>query len=288
MSLIAGRDATAEAVDEKAAVAAFNIFNLESIQAVRDAAEQTGAPVICQISHSAAAMYGWQALAEAVHVAARNSDARIVLHLDHGQSLEDVDRALQLGFTSIMYDGSAYPLETNIENTKAVIAACTNSGVQVEGEVGVVGGVSDLSNQPVSDVDDVCQFVTRTGCDLIAIAIGNAHGFYAEEPKLRFDTLADVAGKVSIPVVLHGASGIPNTDIRKSIALGVRKINYATELRAAFARGYRQNDDGSADPRPNLKAATAAMAAFCIEKIHLLGWPSEVRRHQPDRMDRVL
>jgi len=272
VTMIAGRDAIIDASAQKAAVAAFNIFNLESVLAVGDAAAETGAPVLCQVSHSAAAMHGWQTLADTVHAVARGTNARIALHLDHGQSKEDVERALALGFTSIMYDGSAAPLGENIDATREIIALCAEQDIQVEGEVGVVGTVDDLASQPVSDVDEVIRFVDGTGCDLVAIAIGNAHGFYAETPKLDLETLRSVAEKISIPVVLHGASGISDADIRTCIDLGVRKINYATELRAAFARGYGAVPASDTDPRPALKSARAAMKEFCIRKIRLLGW----------------
>ena len=270
MSLISGHEAIAEAVAKGAATAAFNIFNLESILAVADASVSVNAPIFCQISRSAADMYGWSVLADAVQSVAADFKARCVLHLDHGQSQDEIAMALELGFTSIMYDGSSCSLSKNIDVTRKIVEQCRGRGVLVEGEVGAIGTIKDLDMQPVSDVQEVSKFVERTGCDLVAIAIGNAHGFYHGAPALRFDTLRAVAKTISVPTVLHGASGIPDAGVRRCIELGVRKVNYATELRAAFSHGFGLN--GADDPRPALRLGRDRMKEFCLQKLRVLGW----------------
>ena len=160
----------------------------------------------------------------------------VAVHLDHGLTMETVEKALELGFTSVMFDSSTYPFEENIERTAKVVELAKKYGATVEAELGLVGGSEDGSEDHgirCTNPDDAKVFVERTGIDALAVAIGNAHGNYPVAPKLAFDVLEQIHDKTGIPLVLHGGSGITDADFRKAIELGIVKVNIAT---ASFNR----------------------------------------------------
>jgi ketose-bisphosphate aldolase len=169
----------------------------------------------------------------------------IGIHLDHGPSYEEAVRCLNYGFKSVMYDGSSLPLAENIANTRAVVAAAHACGVSVEGEVGVIGQAADSPEGKkndmtgIADPDECEQFVKETGVDCFAAAIGNAHGIYSRKPELRFDILETIEKRTSIPLVLHGGTGIPQEDLRKAITMGVTKINFSTVMRKGGIEALR-------------------------------------------------
>jgi ketose-bisphosphate aldolase len=162
------------------------------------------------------------------------------IHLDHGPSYEETIRCLNYGFTSVMYDGSALPLDENIANTKAVVRAAHACGVSVEGEVGVIGQAADSPEGGRNDMIGIAdpleceRFVKESGVDCFAAAIGNAHGIYRKKPELRFDVLAEIEKRTGVPLVLHGGTGIPQEDLRQAITMGVSKVNFSTVMRKGF------------------------------------------------------
>lgn len=260
------------------AVGAFNCNNMEIVQAIVAAAEAEKAPVIIQASQGAIKYAGLEYIVALVNIAAKNSAAPIALHLDHGTSFEQVVQCIRYGFTSVMVDGSKYPLEENIILTKKVVEIARAVGVSTEAELGKIGGTED--DISVLDKDammtnplEAKTFVESTGVDSLAVAIGTAHGQYKFEPELDFDRLSKIRGLVKIPIVLHGSSGVPDKDIEKAISLGVRKVNIDTNIREAFVKGVREavKNPKEIDPRKILGPAREEMIAIVREKIRLFG-----------------
>lgn len=214
------------------AVGAYNFMNLETIYGIIDAAEETQTPVILSFAHGLDANFNISKLGKAVVNLAESASVPVVVHLDHGMDLDMVKRCVDQGFTGVMIDASSKPFEENVRITSAVVDYCKPFGIPVEAELGHVGQGSeyDLSNYAYTDASLAKEFVQRTGIDALAVAIGNAHGAYKSAPKINYEVLSAVRAHVDIPLVLHGASGISNEDIRKSIAGGITKINIFTEL----------------------------------------------------------
>ncbi|MBR3816229.1 MAG: class II aldolase [Clostridia bacterium] len=218
------------------AVGSFSVANLEMILGVVKAAEETRSPIILQIAevrlnHSPLAVIGPAMLA-----AAKNATVPVAVHLDHGTTIECIGQALRLGFTSVMFDGSHLSVEENIAKTKEVVALAKGYGAAVEAEIGCVGGSEDGSvdiAMRCTSPEQAKIFAERTGVDALAIAIGNAHGFYKDAPELRFDILEKVKSSVDVPLVLHGGTGIEPEDFIRCHQNGIKKINIATATFAA-------------------------------------------------------
>lgn len=225
------------------AVGAFTVWDMESVQAVIGAAETLELPVIAQVGPWEADFAGMELLADIIKHAAIRASVPVALHLDHGESFERVMNAIHCSFTSVMIDASNLPFHENVALTREVVRCAHAAGVTTEGEIGMVGGGihAEMSGEgfPMTDPDEAKLFVAETGVDALAVAIGNAHGFYKAEPKLDLERLAAIAEKVSIPLVLHGGTGIPENAIREAIKRGIAKINICTEFVAAFARGFQ-------------------------------------------------
>ena len=260
------------------AVGAFNCNNMEIVQAIVAAAEAENAPVIIQASQGAIKYAGLEYIIGLVNVAAKNTGIPVALHLDHGTSFEQVVQCIRYGFTSVMVDGSKYPLEENIALTKKVVEIAKAVGVSTEAELGKIGGTED--DISVLDKDammtnpaEARTFVEQTGVDALAVAIGTAHGQYKFDPELDFDRLTKIRSLVNIPIVLHGSSGVPDKDIEKAITLGVRKVNIDTNIREAFVKGVREavKNPKEIDPRKILGPARQEMTAIVREKIRLFG-----------------
>lgn len=243
MSLVNMKELLAKAQQGGYAVGSFSIANMEMILGVIKAAEETKSPIILQIAevrlnHSPLAIIGPAMLA-----AAEQAKVPVAVHLDHGTSLACIKQALALGFTSVMFDGSHLPLEENIAMTKAVIEAAKPYGAAVEAEIGCVGGSEDGSEDIAmrcTSPEQAKYFYEETGVDALAIAIGNAHGFYKQAPELRFDILEKVRDTVSVPLVLHGGTGIEPEDFIRCHQSGIKKINIATATFAAVENSVRQ------------------------------------------------
>jgi len=240
MSIVTNKELLDRAKNGHYAVAAFNTNNLEYTQAIIQAALELNSPVIIEATKSEIDYMDGYVFVAMVKTMAEKLSIPVSIHLDHGPSLGEAVLCVRYGFTSVMYDGSALPLEENIATTKKVVEVAHACGVSVEGEIGVIGQTEDGPDEPKNDMigladPEQCeQFVKETGVDSFAAAIGNAHGLYTRKPELRFDLLMDIEKRTRIPLVLHGGTGISEEDIRKAITLGVSKINFSTVMRKGY------------------------------------------------------
>lgn len=229
--LVNMKDLLLDAQKRNYAVGSFSVANMEMVLGVIKAAEETSSPIILQIAevrlnHSPLALIGPLMVA-----AAEEAAVPVAVHLDHGKTPGCIEQALEIGFTSVMFDGSHLPVEENIEITKGVVEAAKEYGAAVEAEIGCVGGSEDGSEDIAINCTSPGQaklFAEETGVDALAIAIGNAHGNYKETPHLRFDILEKVHSLVSVPLVLHGGTGISEEDFIRCRRNGIKKINIAT------------------------------------------------------------
>lgn len=257
------------------AVPAFNAENMEMIQGILEAAEESKSPVIIQTTMPTVKYITEDLMFAMVNCAANKKSVPVALHLDHCTEFDLVMRALRAGYTSVMIDGSKKGLEENISLTKSVVSAAKPMGVTVEAELGTIGGKEDSISAEIQYTDpcESYRFVSETDVDILAVAIGTAHGFYKGEPKLNFDILSQIRQKVDTPLVLHGGSGVPDEKVKKVIALGMSKVNFATELRAAATSGVREilEDSGVIDPKKYMGCGREAVKKLCIEKIKLCG-----------------
>ncbi len=259
------------------AIGAFNVENMEMVKAVIKAAEQMEAPVILQTTPSTVKYAGLSLYYANVKAAAENVKVPVALHLDHGNSYGLAIQAMYTGYTSVMIDGSKELLEENIALTKRVVDACSAVGVPVEAELGKVGGKEDDSecNDPgYTEPEDAVRFVAETGVQSLAVAIGTAHGIYKGEPKLDVDRLSEIRKRVDVPLVLHGASGVPAELVQECIRRGISKVNFATELRIAYSEGlkeYLKKDPNVFDPKKYGAAAMGYVTELVCQKIALCG-----------------
>ena len=257
------------------AIPAFNFENMEMLQAILAAAEELGSPVLLQTTPST---LKYMTLRQAYAMAKAEADAvrvPVALHLDHCESYEGVCDALDAGYSSVMIDASKLDFEENIAVTRKTVQAAHARGVTVEAELGTVGGKEDSHSASIAYTDpaEAVDFFRRTGVDIFAVAIGTAHGFYQGEPRLDFELLQKLAGLIDAPLVLHGGSGIPDEMIRKTIELGICKVNFATELRAAMTAAVRQalKDESIIDPKKFMAPGREAVKSLCMHKIRLCG-----------------
>jgi fructose-bisphosphate aldolase, class II len=286
MALVSIAQLMKKADAEKYAVGAFNANNMEIVQAIIEAAEEAKSPVILQASQGAIKYAGIDFISGMVKIAAEKATVPVALHLDHGNSFEQNMLCIRHGFSSVMYDGSALPLEENIRMTKRVIEVARAVGVSVEGELGKIGGTEDDISVNEKDArytvpKEARHFVEQTNIDLLAIAIGTAHGPYkGGSPKLDLDRLAEIKALIpNTPVVLHGASGVSDESIRECIARGVRKINIDTDLRQAFVwkmRDIMMANPKEIDPRKILGPAKDALKEVVKAKMQLFGCAGRV------------
>ena len=260
------------------AVGAFNVENMEMVMAVIKAAEEMNSPVIMQTTPSTVKYAGLDYYLAMVKTAAERSSVPVAMHLDHGSSFELAMQALRTGYTSIMIDGSHESFEDNIALTSRVAAACAPSGISVEAELGKVGGKEDDldggDENPYTDPQQAKEFAERTGVTSLAVAIGTAHGIYKGIPKLDLDRLSEIREVVSIPLVLHGASGVPDDAVRESINRGICKVNFATELRIAYSDGvkeYLKENPDAFDPKKYGTAGMQHVTELVKQKISVCG-----------------
>ena len=300
MSLVTTKEMFERSMKEHYAIGAFNINNMEFIQAITDAAEEAKSPVILQVSSSAIKYARMGYLKKMVEAAVESTTIPIALHLDHGPDFETCKMCIDNGFTSVMIDASKYDFEENVRITKEVVEYAHSHGVVVEAELGTLAGVEDEVNVSDDDArytnpDQAYEFVQRTGCDSLAIAIGTSHGAYKfkGEAKLRFDILAKVKEKLpNTPIVLHGAStvipelvemcnnnganipgakGCPDEMLKQAGENGVSKINVDTDLRLAMTAQVRRVFNESPevfDPRKYLGAARDEIKKVVLHKIN--------------------
>jgi tagatose 1,6-diphosphate aldolase GatY/KbaY len=259
------------------AVGAFNIENMEMAQAVVAAAEERAAPVIVATTPSTAKYASFGLFYANVAALAKGSKAAVALHFDHGDSFAHAMMALRAGYTSVMIDASHCAFEENIRLTSAVVAAAKPCGVPVEAELGKVGGKEDGldgGRGGYTDPQQAHEFAGKTGISSLAVAIGTAHGVYASAPKLDIERLKAIRKLVGIPLVLHGASGLEDKDVRECVKEGICKVNFATELRIAYSDGVKETlskNPAIFDPKKYGAAARENVKRLVIEKIAVCG-----------------
>ena len=301
MPLVTTKEMFEKAYNGGYAVGAFNVNNMEIVQGITEAGKELNAPMILQVSKGARAYANRTYLRKLVEAAVEETGLPIALHLDHGDSFELCKDCIDDGFTSVMIDASSLPLDDNIALTKRVIEYAHDHGVVVEAELGTLAGIEDEVNVSAEDSsytrpEDVEEFVTRSGCDSLAIAIGTSHGAYkfkpGTKPQLRFDILEEVSRRLpGFPIVLHGSSsvpqdlvaiinqyggnmpdaiGIPEEQLREAARLAVCKINIDSDLRlamTAMVRQYLAEHPADFDPRQYLKPAREAIKKLVMHKI---------------------
>ena len=301
MALVTTTEMFKKAYDGGYAIGAFNVNNMELVQGITEAAKELSAPLILQVSKGARNYANHTYLVKLVEAAIEETGLPIVLHLDHGDTFELCKSCIDGGFTSVMIDASSKSFEDNIALTKQVVEYAHDHGVVVEAELGTLAGVEDEVNVSAEDSsytrpEDVQEFVERTGCDSLAIAIGTSHGAYkfkpGTKPQLRFDILEDVSNRLpGFPIVLHGSSsvpqylvekinkfggnmpgaiGVPEDQLRHASELAVCKINIDSDLRLAMTatiREFMYENPDKFDPREYLKPARAAVKELVAHKI---------------------
>ena len=236
MPLVKMKTLLEQAARKNRGCGAFSVGNMEMVKGAVRAAEELNTPIILQIAEVRLKHSPLHLMGPMMVQAAKEAKVDVAVHLDHGLTLETVEKALELGFTSVMLDASTLPFEENIAKTQRVVELAARYEATVEAELGLVGGSEDGSSDHgvrCTDPADAEVFAERTGIDALAVAIGNAHGNYPVAPKLAFDVLEEIHQRVKIPLVLHGGSGIEDVDFQHAIALGVKKVNIAT---ASFNR----------------------------------------------------
>jgi len=283
MPLVNAKDMEAKALKGHYAVGAFNINNLEWTKAILQTAEELQSPVMLGVSEGANKyMTGYKVVADMVKamIETLNITVPVALHLDHG-TYEGAKKALEAGYSSVMFDGSHYPLDENLEKTREIVALAHKMGATVEAEVGTIGGEEDgvIGRGEVADPEE-CLTLKNTGIDMLAAGIGNIHGKYPDNWKgLEFDALAAIKAKVGdFPLVLHGGTGIPEDQIKKAISLGVTKINVNTECQWAFQQATRKYIEAGKDlegkgfdPRKLLAPGTEAIKECVKTKMEMFG-----------------
>ena len=263
MSFVTSKKMLDDAKKGGYAVGAFNVENLEMAKAVVEAASELNAPVMLQTTPSTLKYASVEEYVGIVKALAEKVSVPVCLHLDHGNSFELCSKALRAGYTSIMIDGSKLPLDENIAITKKVAEMCRAMNVTVEGEIGQVGGKEDdtvCENASYAIPSEAVEFEKQTGLTSMAVGVGTAHGFYATTPILNLDLITELNNLLTVPMVLHGASGLSAEAVKECVKRGMCKVNFATELRVAYTEGVKEvlaNDPKVFDPK---KYGTVAMA----------------------------
>lgn len=256
---------------ESFAVPAFNVYNMETVIGVIEAAESLRAPVIIQSYSRLFTNREAYYVAPIVLAAAQKATVPVCFHLDHGAGYAEVAKAVRYGCSGVMIDASSFALEKNIAVTKQVCEICAPMGIPVEGELGHIGSVNDASMAEYTKVDEAVQFVKETQVAALAVMVGTAHGRYKKAPKLDIERIRDIKNAVGIPLVLHGGSGVPDEEIRAAIAAGIRKVNFGTDLCYAFLDKVFETSRDIYAIDLFMKDAIANVSAFAQSKIKLLG-----------------
>lgn len=266
-----------EAQKNHYAVGAFNVENMEMVQAVIAAAEEMHSPIIIQTTPSTLKYASPELYLANVKALANKAEVPIAIHLDHGNSFELAMQTFRCGYTSIMIDGSQKPFEENIALTSAVVRAAHAANISVEAELGSVGGKEDsLDNgeDGYTDPSKAKEFVERSGCDSLAVAIGTAHGVYKHAPKLDLNRLSAIREVVDIPLVLHGTSGVDDEVVKECVQRGICKVNYATDLRIAYTRGVKEvlaENPDTIDPKKYGARGREYVKQYVMEKMQVVG-----------------
>jgi len=269
----------ADAREGRHAIVAFNVILLEYAEAIVAAADETGLPVILQVSQNAVRYHGsLEPLGLGCVALARNARASVAVHLDHATSLEICQRAAAIGFGSVMFDGSVLPDDENIARTAAVVKWAHGAGLAVEAEIGIVGG-KDGRHEALAPTtpDEACQFAAATGVDALAVQVGTSHAMTTQSAVLDLARISELRAAVEIPLVLHGSSGVPDAELAAAARAGIAKINIGTRLNVAFSTTLRAEfarDERAVDPRPALSAARTVVQAQAAQLIEMVGRPA--------------
>ena len=267
------------ALADNYAVGSFNVANFEMMETVIQCAAQHNSPVIVSTAAVEARYLGPEVAYAMAQSLSHKHGIPVVLHLDHGDSVDLAMDCIHAGYTSVMFDGSHLPLSENIRQTQEVVRAAHLVGVSVEGEIGKIQGVEDdieisEAEARMSDAGEAGKYVWETKVDALAVAIGNAHGFYLEEPALDFQRLEEIKGKVRIPIVLHGGTGIPKGQIQRGITLGIAKINIASKVRRAYMKSIHEElslNPETTGVRDIMQAGRLAMSTEIEESMKMMG-----------------
>lgn len=253
------------------AIPAFNVYNLETLMGVVNAAKETQAPVILQMYSRLFDTDTGKFMAPVIREMMNELKTPVAFHLDHGVGMPEIMRAIRLGTTGVMLDVSTLPFEENIKITKEAVALAKEAGVGFEGELGHIGSTKDEKWADYTEVSDAVKYVDETGLDALAIMVGTAHGKYAKAPKLAIDRIKEIHNNTKAHLVLHGGSGVPDDQIKASIKAGIRKINFGTDVCCSFIEGYKNIDPYSAPLDVVMAKASDSVKEFALEKIKLLG-----------------
>ncbi len=262
------------------AVGAFNVSTPEAIRGILEAATELNAPVVIETSEKEKNFMGARVVADIVRDLAEGLNIPVAIHLDHGQNLDTVKEAITAGYSSVHIDASVLPYDDNLALTKSVVDYAHSKEITVEGELGHVGGGSEMHSESAvmekstyTDPVKAAEFVEATGIDILASSIGNIHGIYENEPELDFERLKKI-GEIGVPLSLHGGSGIPEEQIKRAIALGITKVNVNTELRAAYTETLREELSDNPDeivPYKYLPEEIEAIKEVVKRKIIMFG-----------------
>ncbi|KFC07329.1 tagatose 1,6-bisphosphate aldolase [Trabulsiella guamensis ATCC 49490] len=279
MGIISTKYLLQDAQTKGYAVPAFNIHNAETIQAILEVCYEMRSPVILAGTPGTFKHIAFEEIFALCEAYSASYDMPLALHLDHHESLADIRNKVNAGVRSAMIDGSHFPFDENVKLVKSVVDFCHRHDCSVEAELGRLGGVEDDMDVDeesafLTDPQDARRFVAETGVDSLAVAIGTAHGLYTKQPKIDFARLEKIRAVVDVPLVLHGASDVPDEFVRRAIELGVCKVNVATELKIAFAaavkKWFADNPDGN-DPRYYMRVGMEAMKEVVRNKINVCG-----------------
>lgn len=264
--------------ENKGAVGAFNLHCLEMLPAMIKGAEKVGTPIIIQTSLGTAEYIGFETLIAAVKSLAERSSIDVCLHMDHCKDIEALKRAIDCGYSSVMYDGSALSLEENIKNTKEVVEYAKKKNVSVEGEVGSIGGAEDgivveKDSACYTKPEDALYFAESTGIDALAVSIGTTHGQYKSKAKINYELLSELSSKlVNVGMVLHGGTGVSDEDMKKCVREGMKKINVGTELNKSYIEKVNETFPGATpltSLRTLLQPANDKITEIIVEKSSL-------------------
>lgn len=278
MPLVTTEELFKAAEKDAYALPAFNANCLEMIFPLVEAAEAEGAPLVLQIGKRFLQYLSPAFVAQSACYLAEKTTVPVAVHLDHGTDIEQTQRCLEAGFTSIMYDGSVFSFEENVTRTREIVLLCSSRSIPVEGETGKVpvsesGEYSNLG-WDLTEAEEAVEYVERTGVDSLAVAVGNLHRMNRKEAKIDFDRIKRIRKRLKIPLVIHGSSGISIEDLKQAIACGIRKVNIATEFNLAFLKGHRDCVDAGKDgwfPMEPIKWGMEKVRDLARERIRVLG-----------------
>lgn len=271
--LVNGKEVLNYAVKNKIAIPAFGAVNLEGVKAICLAAESTDVPIILQMTEGGIKYAGLTELYAMAKAAAEKSAGQVCIHVDHGRDVEMIKQAIDLGFSSVMYDGSHLSIEENIANAKLIKDYIGNRAVSLEVEIGQIGGKEDdveSEESKYASIEDVIKMNEQVNPDSIAVAVGTAHGIYKGKIEINYNLIEECARLTNKPIVLHGTSGVPSAMVKESIRGGIRKVNYDTELKQNFINqtmNFMESHSDEYDIRKIFKPGIEAMTEVVTKRI---------------------